>query len=107
MAKEKGEKDKQPFTKHSHTTKDRVTRTPFKTLGELRCSGKGSISCTTSGIRRVILVTNPVISYELGKNREVFTTSGTYSWLFLTHIFHNGQQSHDDDRKTFEVMTLA
>ena len=65
------------------------------------------ISCTTSGIRRVFLVTNPVISYELGKEREVFTTSGTYPWSFLTQIFHNDQQSHDGDRKTFEVMTLA
>jgi hypothetical protein len=23
----------------------------------------------------------------------------------VTHIFHNGQQSHGGDRKTFEVMT--
>jgi hypothetical protein len=32
----------------------------------------------------------------------VFTTSATYPWSFLTHIFHNGQQSHGGDRKTFE-----
>jgi hypothetical protein len=25
----------------------------------------------------------------------VFTTSGTYPWSFVTHIFHNGQPSHD------------
>jgi len=31
----------------------------------------------------------------------VFTTSGTYPWSFVTHIFHNGQPSHG---KTFEVM---
>jgi hypothetical protein len=35
----------------------------------------------------------------------VFTTSGTYPWLFVTQIFHNGQPSHDGDRKIFEVMT--
>ena len=29
-------KDKQRFTKHTHKTKDRVTRTPLKTGGELR-----------------------------------------------------------------------
>ena len=29
--KEKGQKDKQRFTKHEHKTKDRVTRTPLKT----------------------------------------------------------------------------
>jgi hypothetical protein len=43
---------------------------------------------------------NPVISCEWGKDREVFTTSGTYPWLFVTQIFHNGQPS-----KIFEVMT--
>jgi hypothetical protein len=32
-------------------TKDRVTWTPLKTGGELRCSGKVSSSCSTSGTR--------------------------------------------------------
>ena len=32
-------KDKQQSTKHTHKTKDQVTRTPLKTGGELRCSG--------------------------------------------------------------------
>jgi hypothetical protein len=31
--KEKVKKDKQRFTKHTHKTKDRVTRTPLKTAG--------------------------------------------------------------------------
>jgi hypothetical protein len=35
----------------------------------------------------------------------VFTTSGTYSWSFVTQIFHDGQPSHGGDRKIFEVMT--
>jgi len=35
-SKEKGQKDKQPSTKHTHKTKDRVTRTPLKTGGELK-----------------------------------------------------------------------
>jgi len=35
----------------------------------------------------------------------VFTTSGTYRWSFVTHIFHNGQPNHGGDRKIFEVMT--
>jgi len=34
------EKDKQRSTKYTHTTKYRVTRTPLKTGGELRCSGE-------------------------------------------------------------------
>jgi hypothetical protein len=37
-------------------TKDRVTRTPQKTGGELGCSGKVSSACSTSGTCRVTLV---------------------------------------------------
>jgi hypothetical protein len=33
-----------------------------------------SSSCSTSGTRHVTLITNPVISHEWGKDREVFTT---------------------------------
>jgi hypothetical protein len=47
--KEKVQKDKKRSTKHSHKTKDRVTRTPLKTGGKLRCSGRVSSSCSTSG----------------------------------------------------------
>jgi hypothetical protein len=95
--KEKVQKDKQRSTKHTHKTKDRVTRTPLKTVAELWCSGRISSSCSTSGIRRVNLVTDPVISREWGKDREVFTTNGTYPWSFVTHIFHSGQPSHGGD----------
>jgi hypothetical protein len=38
--KEKVQKDKQRLTKHTYKTKDQVTRTPLKTGGELRCSGR-------------------------------------------------------------------
>ena len=55
----KRQRNKQRSTKHSHKTKDRVTRTTLKTGGELRCSGMGSSSCSTSGTHRVNLVTNP------------------------------------------------
>ena len=71
MDKIKGQKDKQRSTKHTHKTKDRVTRTPQKTGSELRCSERVNSSCSTSGTRCVILVTNPVINHELGKDREV------------------------------------
>jgi hypothetical protein len=64
MAKKKVQKDKQRSIKHTYKTKDRVTRTPVKTGGELRCSGRVGSSCSTSGTRRVNLVTNPVISRE-------------------------------------------
>ena len=91
--KEKGQKDKQRSTKHTHKTKDRVTRTPLKTRGELTCSGRVSSSCSISGTRHVNLVTNPVTSHEWGKDQELFTTNGTYPWSFVTRIFHNGQLS--------------
>ena len=46
-SKEKVQKDKQRSTKHTHKTKDRVTRTPLKTGGDLRCLGRTSSSCST------------------------------------------------------------
>jgi hypothetical protein len=64
-----------------------------------------SSSCSTSGTRRINLVTNPVITYESGQDPEVIPTSGTYPWSYVTNIFHSGQPSHDVDRNTFEVMT--
>jgi hypothetical protein len=103
--KEKVQRDKQRSTKHTHKTNDWLTRTPLKTGGEFRCFGRESSSCSTSGTCRVNLVTNPVISREWGKDREVFTTSGTYPWSLVTQVFHNGQPSHGGDRKIFEVMT--
>ena len=52
-------KDKQRSTRHTHQTKDRVTQTPLKTMGELGCSGRVS-----SDTRRVNLATNAVLSHE-------------------------------------------
>ena len=55
--------DKRKSTKGQTTiykTKDRVTRTPLKNGGELRCSGR--VGGSISGTRRVNLVTNPVIN---------------------------------------------
>jgi spore coat protein CotH len=45
---EKGQKDKQRSTKHTHKTIDRVTRAPLKTEDELMCSGRVGSSCSTS-----------------------------------------------------------
>jgi hypothetical protein len=53
---------------------------------ELGCSGRVSSSCSTSGTRRVNLVTNPEISPDWGEDLEVFMTSGTYLWSFVTQI---------------------
>ena len=46
--KEKGQKDKQRSTKHTHKTKDRVTRTLLKARGEL-CNHRAVNSITTHG----------------------------------------------------------
>ena len=64
MAKRKSTKGQTTIYKTYIKNKDRVTRAPIKTGGELRCSGRVGSSCSTSGIRRVNLVTNPVISRE-------------------------------------------
>ena len=55
---------KKRSTKHIHKSKDRVTRTPLKTEGELRYSLRVNSSCSTSGTCRVNPVTNPVINHE-------------------------------------------
>ena len=60
---------------------------PTKNGDELRCSGRVGSSCPTSGTRRVNLDTYSVKSREWGKDREVFTTSGTYPWSFVTQTF--------------------
>jgi hypothetical protein len=39
----KVQKDKQRSTKHTYKTKDRVTRIPLKTRGELRLMGKTDV----------------------------------------------------------------
>ena len=57
-------KDKRTNNDLHNIIKDRVTRTPLITGGELRCSGWKNNSCSTSGTLRVILATTPVITYK-------------------------------------------
>ena len=49
-------RDKQRSTKHTHTTKDRVTPTPLNIGDKLMCSGRVGSFWSTSSIRRVNLV---------------------------------------------------
>ena len=86
-------------TTQPNKTKDGETRTILKTGVELGFSARVHSSWPASGMRRVNLVTNPIISHEWGNDREVFTTNGTYPWLFEAHIFDKGQPSHGVDRK--------
>jgi hypothetical protein len=85
--KERGQMDKQRNTKHIYKVKDRLTRTPLKT-------GRVISSCSTSGTRRVNLVTNPVISHEWGKDREVFTTI-YLTLVVLQKYFSKNSLSHN------------
>jgi hypothetical protein len=61
---------------------------------------KGRSSCYTSGTRRVIPVTNPLISNE---GPGIADDKQNISWSFVTQIFRNGLQSHGGDRKTTDV----
>jgi hypothetical protein len=105
--KDKVRKDKQRSTKHTYKTKDRVTRTPSKTGDELRCSGRVSSSCSTSGTRGVNLVTNPVISREWGKDREVLTTCRSVFVLLVLFLWPLWWLSFFDLRITpFDIFKL-
>ena len=101
-SKEKVQKDKQRLTKHTYKTKDRVTRTPLKTGGELRCSGRISSSCSTSDTRRVsiwflttydpvILLGNLWSSRLLSQVKVVTIGGGTAHSLRRTSVQHRFQ----------------
>ena len=60
-----------------HNSEDRATRTPRKTRGDLRCSGRVSSSCSTCGACHVTFVTNDLV------NRY-----GTSVSQMITDMFH-------------------
>ena len=43
---------------------DRVRRNPLQTRVELKCPRRAGSSCSTSGILRVTIDSNPVINHE-------------------------------------------
>jgi hypothetical protein len=51
---EKGQKDKQRSTKHTHKTKDRVTQTQLKTGSKLRCPEECAVKRVNS--QRLLIV---------------------------------------------------
>ena len=80
MASRKRRKDKQRSTKHTYKTKDRVTRTPLKTGGKLRCPGRESSSCSTSG-------------------SSIYVPSRLYLWGIVTGYDVNGNDVTGSDQK--------
>jgi hypothetical protein len=90
-SKGKGQKDKQRSTTQTHKTRDRVSRSPLKAGGELRCSRRVSSSCSTSGIRRVNLET--CSRHDIAEKLMSWPHSVTLSWfqpnqslLFLFYV---------------------
>jgi hypothetical protein len=71
--------DMQLSTKHTYTTKDRVTRTPLKADVY---SGREGSACSTGDTRRGNLVTNPVINIVI-----VFISNVHVLLTFLTQLF--------------------
>lgn len=78
------QKEKQRSTIYTHITKDRVTCTSLKTGSQFMSFGRVVSACSTSGVRRVYLVTNQWCDKSwMRKDVEVLTTSGTYSLSFV------------------------
>jgi hypothetical protein len=77
--KEKIQKDKQRSTKHTHKTKDRVTRNSLKTGGEIGCSGRVISSWSTSGSR---LATNQLMLWMWKRPESVYGKWNIYMVIF-------------------------
>jgi hypothetical protein len=86
---EKVQNNKQRSTKQTHKTKDRITRTPLKPGGELRCSGRVGSSCSASGTRRVNLVTNPVASHLCSYKEVLSKLNYFFKFIYAKIRFHN------------------
>ena len=87
MAKRKSIEGKTFIHKILHRKlKDRATRTTINTGVN---SGMIRSSCSTSGTRRVTLVTNLAIN-ERRKYGKVLTTSGPYPLSLVIQLFRNG-----------------
>jgi hypothetical protein len=80
-------KDKKRSTKYTHKAKNRVIRTPIKTMGEPSCSRRVSSSCSTSDTRRVNLATNPAINHGRGKDRDSCYSICSFICMFCRSLF--------------------
>jgi len=62
--RKKDKRKKQRSTKHTHKTKDRVTRTPLKASGELRCWSEAVVFVCKMQALWNINLRNPSIRYK-------------------------------------------
>ena len=63
--KKKGNRTNNELRNITHKTKDRSTRIPLNTRGELRCFGRVTSSCSTSGTRRATFVYDDAIDFNI------------------------------------------
>jgi hypothetical protein len=68
--KEKVQKDKQRSTRHTHKTKDRVTRTPLKTGGDFRYTD----SDYPFGIFKLFFLRSGENTFKIGVARIKYST---------------------------------
>jgi len=78
MAKRKNKRTNIDLQNITHKAKNRVTWTPPKTRGELRCSGRASSHCSTSTTHHGNPATNLATSYEWLKDMEALATIRTH-----------------------------
>ena len=90
-------------------TKDRVTQTPLKTGGELRCSGRVSSSCSTSDTRRVTAwaqktcLTPPLPSQEIERS-YICVRAFCLCFYVFSIVFWNCFRQHGI---SFLIITLS
>ena len=77
------QKDKQRSTKHTYKTKDRVTRTPLKTGGELRCFIAGSANISLP-IPIVLLLIPLLVAENISAIHSLSISDSTES----SQLFH-------------------
>ena len=84
--KEIGQKDKQRSTKHIYKIKDRVTWTPPKTWGELRCSGRFSSSYSPNNPISTIFLYVGITLYSNTLSGNIYTHISLYNLMSLIKI---------------------
>jgi hypothetical protein len=73
---------------NTQKTKDRPKRTPLKTGGELKCSGRVNSSCSTSETRHVYLVKKPA---NMKKEKSSLTSNHWTQKIHLQeHVYETG-----------------
>ena len=87
-SKEIGQKDKQRSTKDTHKTNDRVKGTQLNPEGDRRCSGRVISSCSTSGIRQIILLVDDV--YMTVRCKTTIQAIFFNNWFYVRCTYERG-----------------